>query len=59
MTRKKKMSISKARGYLYDTAKTLGDIQALSSGDPKKIGKRIGRRATGKMAGNVLGKLFK
>lgn len=53
------MSISKFRGYLYDLAKVLGDVQAVKSGDPKKIAKRVGRRAAGKVTGRALGKLFK
>lgn len=53
------MSISKIRGFLYSLAKILGDIQAISSGNPKKIGKRIGRRVTGKATGRLFGKIFK
>lgn len=56
---KRKSSISKVRGGLYETAKLLGDIQALSSGDSKKVSKRIGRRIVGKGTGRLLGKLFK
>lgn len=59
MAKKKGLTISKARGGLYDAAKALGDIQAIASGDPKKIAKRVGRRAAGKVTGQFLGKLFK
>jgi len=50
------MSISKSRGFLYRLAKFLGDWQAVSSG---RIGRRIGRRAAGKVTGKGLRKLFK
>lgn len=53
------ISISKIRGLLYDTAKVLGDIQAASSGDTKKMAKRVERRIAGKATGRALGKLFK
>jgi len=48
------MKINRARGYLYKTAKVLGDVQALVSAITKKsfypILKRIGRRIYGKIA---------
>ncbi len=53
------MNISKTRGLLYKVAKVLGDIQAVSSGDPNKVAKRIGRRAYGKASGRLMRKLFK
>lgn len=59
MGRKKGLTISKVRGALYDTAKVLGDVQALKSGDPKKIANRIGRRVAGKEASKLMNKLFK
>lgn len=59
MAKKKGLTISKVRGAMYDSAKFLGDVQAISSGDPKKIAKRVGRRAAGKQTGKMLGKLFK
>lgn len=59
MANKKGLTISKVRGGLYDTAKFLGDVSAVKSGDPKKIGKRIARRVAGKQTGKMLGKLFK
>ena len=39
--------------------KFLGDISAVKSGEPKKMVKRVGRRATGKATGRVVRKLFK
>jgi len=54
-----KLSIGKTRGILYKIAKFLGDFSALSSGDSKKIAKRVGRRTAGKATGKVLRKLFK
>jgi len=54
-----KLSIGKTRGILYKIAKFLGDFSAVSSGDPKKIAKRVGRRTAGKATGKVLRKLFK
>lgn len=53
------MSINKMRGLLYKVARMLGDIQAGSSGNPKKIARRIGRRAAGKATGKLMRKFFK
>ncbi|MDY6791549.1 MAG: hypothetical protein SWH54_09795 [Thermodesulfobacteriota bacterium] len=53
------MSFSKTRGFLYWLAKFLGDISAITSGNPKKITKRVGRRVAGKATGKFLNKLFK
>lgn len=53
------MSVNKTRGVLYQAAKFLGDFQAVSSGDSKKIARRAGRRATGKLLGRGMGKLFR
>lgn len=50
------MTISKTRGILYLLAKVLGDVSAVKKG---KVGKRIARRAAGKMAGRVFRKIFK
>ena len=50
------MSISKTRGFLYLLAKLLGDVQAVRRG---RVGKRIARRAAGKITGRGLGKLFR
>jgi len=53
------MSIHKTRGSLYKLARLLGDVQAVSSGCPKKMTKRVGRRITGRAAGKSMRKLFK
>lgn len=52
------MSISKTRSLLYLLARMLGDFQAIRRG-PKAVGKRILRRATGRLTGRWLGKLFR
>ena len=44
------------RGFLYWLGKLLGDINAVQKG---RVGRRIGRRAAGKLTGRGLGKLFK
>lgn len=49
------MSINKTRGFLYALARLLGDINAISSGSPRKVGQRIARRTAGK----ALRKIFK
>ena len=59
MSNKKGLTISKVRGVLYDTAKVLGDIQAIKSGNPKKIANRIGRRVLGKESSKLMNKIFK
>ena len=53
------MSVNKTRGLLYKIARLLGDISAVSSGSSKKMAKRAGRRATGRVAGKTMRKLFK
>lgn len=53
------MSVHKTRSFLYTLARLLGDYQALSSGRPDKIAKRIGRRAVGRMTGRAMRKLFR
>jgi|LSQX01.3.fsa_nt_gb hypothetical protein len=52
-------SINKTRSFLYTLARLLGDFQAISSGDPKKIAKRAARKAAGRATGRVFRKLFK
>lgn len=58
-----KMTINQLRSKLYKAAKFLGDVQAVEqavkTGDPTKITKRVARRAAGKQTGRALGKLFK
>jgi hypothetical protein len=52
------MTLSKFRGWLYGLAKILGDVQAVRKG-PKAVGKRLMRRAAGKVSGRMLGKIFR
>lgn len=54
-TQKEKMTFAKFRSGLYKTAKAMGDVQAVRK---KKVGKRIARRAAGKVTGRALSKLF-
>lgn len=44
------------RAFLYWLAKLLGDVNAVKKG---KVGRRVARRAAGKVTGRALGKLFK
>lgn len=44
------------RGALYKLAKALGDVSAVQKG---RIGRRVGRRAVGKITGRMLRRLFK
>lgn len=43
------------RSLLYLIARLLGDVNAVKKG---KIGRRVARRAAGKVTGRGLGKLF-
>ncbi|MCK5584913.1 hypothetical protein KAJ02_02465 [Candidatus Bipolaricaulota bacterium] len=43
------------RGWLYTIAKLLGDANAVKKG---KVGRRVARRATGKVTGHGMRKLF-
>jgi hypothetical protein len=53
------MSVNKVRGLFYTIARLLGDFQAVSSGSPQKMTKRVGRRITGRATGKAMRKLFK
>ncbi len=44
------------RSALYMLAKLMGDVNAVKKG---KVGRRVARRAAGKMTGRGLGKLFR
>ncbi len=44
------------KSTIYKLLKWSNDLNAISKG---KIGKRVGRRVLGKMAGKGIGKLFK
>ena len=41
---------------LYKVARILGDVNAVQKG---KVGRRIARRAAGKMTGRALGRMFR
>lgn len=47
------------KSFLYKALKYSNDAKAITSGSPKKMSKRIGRRVTGKAAGKGIRKLFK
>jgi len=51
-----RMSITKTRGLPYLIARLLGDVSAVQKGT---VGKRLARRAAGKLTGRGLGKLFR
>ena len=44
------------RNFLYQLLKIMNDISAVKSGN---VGKRIGRRVTGRAAGKTIRRLFK
>lgn len=50
------MSINTYRSLLYKLARILGDLNAVKKG---KVGRRVARRAAGKLTGRGLGKLFR
>lgn len=50
------MSLNKSRGFLYKLARLLGDVNAVQKG---RVGRRVGRRITGKAAGRGMRKLFR
>lgn len=45
-----------ARSALYALARAMGDVQAVRKGT---VGKRIMRRAAGRVTGRLLGRLFR
>lgn len=47
--------MNKTRSLLYTLAKLMGDVNAVRKG---RVGRRIARRAAGKVTGRGLGKLF-
>jgi hypothetical protein len=51
--------MSKARSFLYRLARVLGDVEAVSSGKPERVVKRIARKAAYRSTGRLLRKLFK
>lgn len=50
------MNLNKVRSMLYKLAKILGDINAAKN---RSLGKRIARRATGKVTSDIFRKIFK
>jgi hypothetical protein len=50
------VSINSTRSLLYQIARLLGDVNAVQKG---KVGKRIARRAAGRLTGRGLGRLFR
>ena len=44
------------RSWLYKIAALMGDVNAVKK---DKVGRRVGRRAAGRMTGKGLGRLFK
>jgi hypothetical protein len=44
------------RGFLYKTARIMGDVNAVKKGT---VGRRLMRRTAGRATGRALGKLFK
>lgn len=44
------------RSFLYALAKLLGDVNAIKK---NRVGRRIGRRAAGKVTGRTMWKVFK
>ena len=53
------MSVNKTRGFLYWLSRLLGDLSAISSGSPKKMTRRAGRRVAGRATGKAFRKIFK
>lgn len=51
--------INKTRRKLYRTASILGDLNAIASGNPKKIAKRFGRKTFGRKSGKMIRKIFR
>jgi hypothetical protein len=51
--------MSKARSFLYRLARVLGDVEAVSSGKPERVVKRVVRKAVHRSTGKLLRKLFK
>jgi hypothetical protein len=55
---RRRSAISALRSLLYGLAKLLGDVQAVRRG-PEAVGKRLVRRAAGKVTGRMLGRWFR
>jgi hypothetical protein len=50
------VTVARTRSALYSLARFLGDYQAVKRGG---VGKRIARRAAGRVTGRGLGRLFR
>jgi hypothetical protein len=50
------MSVNRTRTALYSLARFLGDYQAVKNG---RVGKRIARRAAGRVTGRGLERIFR
>jgi hypothetical protein len=48
------MTLSKFRSILYNTAKALGDVQAVTSKRKGAIERRVARRIAGKVTGRTV-----
>lgn len=55
---RKRSGFSQTRSLLYGLARLLGDVSATGRG-PRGVGKRLVRRAAGRVAGLGLRRLFK
>ena len=53
------ITIGKTRTTLYKTARMLGNVNAVASGKPERIFKRLGRIFAGKFLSRILGKIFR
>lgn len=49
-------NMNSLRSFLYTIARLLGDLNAIQKGT---VGKRIARRAVGRVTGRGIGKLFR
>jgi hypothetical protein len=47
------MTITQVRRLLYAWARILGDVNALSSGSPKRVARRGKNRVTGRLLGRA------
>ena len=52
-------ALSKTRRDCYRCASILGDVQALASGDPAKIAKRVCRKCLWRKGGSLMNSLFR